>query len=663
MSVKNPGNTLVTIENLIEKYQPEFSSVESPEMKEFLGQLQNMVASNNTLILKTVAELLPLSFFVDDYQRGYKWLPQQVNELLNDIHEFKFGGDDFYCLQPVVVKHQGSKGRWELIDGQQRITTVYMILSYLQHEKYSIDYRTRTSSSDFLQKYLGETLGSDSWDEFVAQETSRGGVDAESLDNVDNYHFYTAYKTIADWFSADSRFPEESGRNRWLDKLLHHTKVIWYAAREDNASTDKQQSIDIFMRINSGKIPLTNAELIKALFLHGVADIDNSELALLQQSEMAQQWDMIEHGLQNEEFWAFLSPSDRMNSSTTRIELLFDLISGKTKAAKGGSLSSQDKYYSFHHYSNQLGSAANQRDLVVKFWHEVKQGYYRLLEWYNDDELYHLTGFLISRVQSQTVEKIWVLAQAKNKRKFINLLKDLIAKELQDYFKSEDAKTLDFSLVEYDTKHRQKIISMLILLNIDVHRNNSTRLSFKTYRNISWDIEHIHAQNSKPLDGQSAADLWKVEQETLLASVDIPEGDTKYLKGILGDWDVARRTGLKDAKTLRDRYLKKLAGSVGEFKDEKVNSLDNLCLLSDSVNRGIRNEIFSVKRQMIINYEKGDEQGKNKKFIPIATKNVFSKFYSENVSQMHKWSDSDRQAYRNALIASFTYYGPMEGLV
>lgn len=77
MSIVEPSNSLVAIENLIEKYQPEFTSVDSTAMQGFLNQLQNIVASNNTLILKTVAELLPLCFFVDDYQRGYKWLPQQ----------------------------------------------------------------------------------------------------------------------------------------------------------------------------------------------------------------------------------------------------------------------------------------------------------------------------------------------------------------------------------------------------------------------------------------------------------------------------------------------------------------------------------------------------------------------------------------------------------
>ncbi|GAM63059.1 hypothetical protein JCM19232_4736 [Vibrio ishigakensis] len=143
---------MVSIENLIEKYQPEFDSVDSEQMQTFLHHLQNIVASNNTLILKSVNDILPLSFFVDDYQRGYKWLPQQVRELLNDINEFDSGESEFYCLQPVVVKHHsaqntGEKGVWELIDGQQRMTTVFMILSFLDNPHHSIEYRTRRAAA------------------------------------------------------------------------------------------------------------------------------------------------------------------------------------------------------------------------------------------------------------------------------------------------------------------------------------------------------------------------------------------------------------------------------------------------------------------------------------------------------------------------------------
>lgn len=99
--------------------------------------------------LKNIEQLKDIHFLVEDYQRGYKWASTEVTQLLNDINEFE--GKGFYCLQPVVVKRAKEKDVVELIDGQQRITTIYLILSFLGSQSYSIEYRTRESSGEFLR--------------------------------------------------------------------------------------------------------------------------------------------------------------------------------------------------------------------------------------------------------------------------------------------------------------------------------------------------------------------------------------------------------------------------------------------------------------------------------------------------------------------------------
>src|SRR5438045_1751920 len=67
-------------------------------------------------------------FFVPSYQRGYRWTEHEVLQLLNDIRESK--GATYY-LQPVVVRGRGD-GSWELVDGQQRLTTLYLIFQYIR---------------------------------------------------------------------------------------------------------------------------------------------------------------------------------------------------------------------------------------------------------------------------------------------------------------------------------------------------------------------------------------------------------------------------------------------------------------------------------------------------------------------------------------------------
>ncbi|HGF7372278.1 TPA: DUF262 domain-containing protein, partial [Vibrio cholerae] len=102
------------------------------------------------LELKPINDLLDLSFFIPAYQRGYRWSKRQVTELLNDVYEFCLNKNkteqDFYCLQPVVVKARGDQ--WELVDGQQRLTTILIILGYF-NSRFSEDFRKQLYSIEY----------------------------------------------------------------------------------------------------------------------------------------------------------------------------------------------------------------------------------------------------------------------------------------------------------------------------------------------------------------------------------------------------------------------------------------------------------------------------------------------------------------------------------
>lgn len=73
-------------------------------------------------------------FLIPSYQRGYRWSDIQVNALLNDVYDFYESRTDAqakYCLQPIVVTRSSDGKSWEVIDGQQRLTTLWLILNYL----------------------------------------------------------------------------------------------------------------------------------------------------------------------------------------------------------------------------------------------------------------------------------------------------------------------------------------------------------------------------------------------------------------------------------------------------------------------------------------------------------------------------------------------------
>ena len=101
-------------------------------------------------------------FRIEAYQRGYRWSNDEIIHLLEDIDEIPNGQP--YCLQPVVVKNVGvdqttGKTIYELIDGQQRMTTLFLIMKCLtmhnaQCTMYHVQrwFATVSSSSSVMEK-------------------------------------------------------------------------------------------------------------------------------------------------------------------------------------------------------------------------------------------------------------------------------------------------------------------------------------------------------------------------------------------------------------------------------------------------------------------------------------------------------------------------------
>ena len=265
----------------------------------------------NNIGLKTIGELFGTRFFVPNYQRGYRWTQQQVIDLLNDIKEFNEERDGFYCLQPLVVKQREEdtlnkireannleevknllKGDWEVIDGQQRLTTIYILLTCFGVScPYSLEYETRKSSAEFLKNM-------DSYDRNV---------------NIDYFFMAKAKESVTMWMQEQFG-TDENNKKSYLKKLKGKVKFIWY-------ETTEEDPIKVFTRLNIGKIALTNSELVKALFLNS-SNFSNS--IQLRQQEIAGEWDKIEYALQNDEFWMFLH--NKGYDRPTRIDFILDLI-------------------------------------------------------------------------------------------------------------------------------------------------------------------------------------------------------------------------------------------------------------------------------------------------------------------------------------------------
>ncbi|MBP7554007.1 MAG: DUF262 domain-containing protein [Spirochaetes bacterium] len=574
-------------------------------------------------MLKNISEIIGYNFFVDSYQRGYKWDKIQVEDILSDISSIECFNDNakeyIYCLQPLVLKKIGDERKnefkekgivynnneiCELIDGQQRMTTILMILAFI--DKKNIDnliYYTREGSHEFLKeiKNLNE-INENDWAKYIGTENNK------EYDNVDNYHFFNAYQTIKDWF-------KDKDKNTFKNKLLNKTYVLWY-----DVSDKEIDSRDIFTRINSGKIPLTNSELIKALFL-SCTKSENQEIKELKQTEIAQEWDKIEYTLQNDEFWYFIT-SD--NPSPNRIEIIFRLMARKINDENKYNIEPKNNdFFEFMVFDKYLKDK-NIEDL----WDEIKRYFMTLEEWYEDIELFNLIGFFTTR-DFLSIEKIIELKNNTPKDKFKDELKDIIIEKFKDIKLSE--------LSYKENKDKENINSILLLFNI-VELSNSSRFSFSKFKEKKWSLEHIHAQNEETLKGFDKIKSYIKDFLDYIAKVykDKTKELNDYVNENFKDYD-----NKEFYENNYEEYQTKFRGFLDKSKELlNLDSIDNLALLSREINSSLNNGFFDEKRKIIINKDKKGE------FIPPATKNIFLKYYSDEVeTNLYFWGQTDRENY------------------
>ena len=559
------------------------------------------------LILKPIKDFQNFHFWVKNYQRGYKWTKEEVTQLLNDIYEFEPQKEnEFYCLQPIVIKEDS--GKKELIDGQQRCTTIYLILKYLGKDTFQLDYQTRKGSETFI-KEIDSLAITGEWKDWVDAHPDK--------DNVDNYHFFEAYQTIQDWFSEKS----EDEKSCFLEKLLSKTQVIWYEI------TGEIDSIELFTRINSHKIPLTEAELIKALFLINLKKgTKQSEVLQLQQNEIAQQWDRIENELQNKNFWYFIYHTA---PGATRIDKLLSL---STIFKDRDKIGEHALFFAFEQDFKNSQKEASQ--WVTNRWGEIKHIFQRFKEWYHDFELYHLIGLLIHL--GEDIDNI-LKEKSTSKKDFKNHIKEKICKKIEEI---GDIRKVSYSENKDKAKKTLLIFNIISILN---SKDEINRFPFYQYQSMSWDIEHIHAK----ADNTKEQKEWLKEFKNWLLQSGNEELIKKYSARIEEVLAVGKNNNREeDLKEEEDKMGTLIEDIYDYFSDTKeegeafdIDNLSNLALLDSSTNRGYGKAPFPQKRTTII---KRDEEGV---FIPLCTRNVFLKYYSPHTNSLLFWSATDRKNY------------------
>ena len=533
-------------------------------------------ADNCSLQVKNVFDITG-HFVVKDYQRGYRWKEGNVRLMLEDI--IRHEDDKSYCLQPVVVRKIGDD-IFELIDGQQRLTTLYILRCMLLDEDpdreigFSISYDIRPDSGRFLEK-----IHDTDWTDPDEVEALR----KEAEKNIDFSFMFNTAHTVREWFleKTDASTTLKDIKMAMINKLKKRlsygskksklldsgTCIIWYESNDTEPE-------DLFRRLNVGKIPLTNAELIKALFLKDDAKTTESNE---QKARIAREWDEITHTLMDDSYWYFIS-NEAPDKYSTRIDRLFELYTGIP--AFGGD---QDPYALFFAFSQKVQSVQDEEednDEIARIWEKIRLINSTLLNWYINNELYNKIGYLIATSSADLLRKLLKCSSNMKKSEFRDKIEELIRNSIV----LPDGKSYLSLVYGNDSNLLDKILLLFNVLSLipketEQSKKDSVagRFDFRRYKAEKWSLEHIHAQQSQIIKSNADKLEWVKNQKASLDSM-IKEG----LFNAHGDAiNLSNKmTKILAAKDKRNRYL-------AEIIDKKGITVDKRIITKDEINRVI----------------------------------------------------------------------------
>lgn len=566
-------------------------------------------------------------FFIPSYQRGYRWEAKQVKDLLNDLEDFVSSFEDNYYLQPLVVRPKEWKDAqgnslevWEVLDGQQRLTTLLLLLKCLNEKNpqpfplYNIIYERQNGKLDLTRISYDKTNPNYNY--------------PDKCLNPDCFYVANAKKVIQEWY--DLHFAQISSSildniRTALTKSDSNKKVrfIWYDASSES-SFQTMESIALFNRLNGGKISLTGSELVKALFYLGIEKC--SDNPKMQQARFSMGWDSIERKLQEDEFWNFICPKESYQQ--TRMDLLLDFTCRKMLESGDASYRHyQDKFNNGIFKNNDKRAAWYEWE---NLWREIKDHFDILIRWFENPLLYNYVGYMVANgVLIQNIDPIT--------DNWHSMIKEQVFKQdINKGFTIDDI---------FDLRYKENytlLKKLLFLFNIETYCRHNVRFPFHLYNSGHWDLEHVNSQTETNIQDQQEQKKWLVDQalECLIRDKDI---DDKAKKLYEQGESLLKDLKSKDFAIYRTQVSKYYLDNNSLEKD----SIGNLTLLNSSINRSYGNALFPTKKLTIATCDQLGE------FIPLCTRYLFLKYYSNglNATRMNvmRWSEQDQLDYQKTI--------------
>ena len=541
-------------------------------------------------------------YYIPAYQRGYKWDSDEngaVSILLQDLFNAFVEKRKEYYLQYITLKKVEKV--LEVIDGQQRLTTLSILLSVISKHlnkknitEYKLDYTIRTN---FLKKYIYNqdnlsTLLQLEWDE------ENGLVfENKSINNQDVYYIFQASKKI-DSFCKEK---QQSELESFYNFILNQVKIIVNVV--DHISSEK-----VFGNLNSNKVLLSEAELIKGLILTKISRRTEEKTKkhfreiLEMRLSLGRQWDEITQWCNQPEIKSFFF-AEKKDGMKQLLTLVAVSLGYKEKEKQ-----KQEQKELFNFYHEKITDVKGIYEQILKL-------YFTLKDWYENDEIYNLLGFLFFYKGSEKAIKDFINELDTDKESLIKLLIDQTDIP-------QNPKELHFG------EHNNEIHKILLALNVFSNGENYNRFDFYSFKDKDWTLEHIFPQKfggkGKPLGDKDKQLIFEM----------LEKEEVENLKKELSEKLFAVEDVEEEEKILQEALKKSTV----------LNNIGNMCLLTRGDNASNGCGFFDEKRVNVLKLiKKGN-------FVPKHTFDVFSKMIiTEDTGDYKRWTRTNIEQHADAI--------------
>lgn len=555
-----------------------------------------------------------VTFIIPYLQRAYKWKEKQAKQMLEDFSEFLKQEKTYYCMQPLAVVKIGDN-KYELLDGQQRLTTLLILWRILFE-----DDKEKNTSYPYKFEYERDSSGSDTYSFITKFDDIKKG----KYRNIDEYYMSKVYGVINQYFDP----PEEKKKNVFK-KLLKgegkHILFLWYEVNEEEKHTT-------FAHLNSGKIELTCSELIKAILLSdgNKESLDNNRLP--DKSLVAAQYAEMEEAFNDDRLWYMLQTDEPLYNGS-RMDLLFNMVLNiNRKAYEADPKAAFYKVY------------ARRADLS-RFWKDCRAYFVRIMDLYKNPYTYHYIGYLTYTEGNNKIDD-WVKVYKESGLKgCIEQLKSKVRESISGLG--------DLEKITYSDTSKATLRKIFILHNIQtilIHyetikkANLGLRFSYEQFPfellySQRWDIEHIASQTENPLTKIQDCKDWIASVRADYSEIFVQRPDLN------NEIDLFE----KDSKIeMFKQIYNEIVSSAEKNSPQNKDGLGNLVLLDSHTNRSYHNSLYKRKRKIILAASNIDNQNNEYQvtYIPRCTLNVFLKTYNTGLDvKLGEWTQDDYDKY------------------